>query len=110
RQAPAPNRSFSPPVWQSRRMTVEERTTDHNAGYSRRLGLLGWWRRRGPGFADGRQGLGILVMLTFTAVMDARVCLGGNDVFAGTVHGRSGGLSLWLRLQGGLKPGPLRVL
>ena len=24
--------------------------------------------------------------------MDARVCLGGNDVFAGTVHGRSGAL------------------
>jgi hypothetical protein len=40
----------------------------------------------------GRQSLGILVMLTFTAVMDARVCLGGNDVFAGTVHGRGGGL------------------
>jgi hypothetical protein len=35
---------------------------------------------------------GILVMLTFTAIMDARVCLGEKDVFDGTVHGRSGGL------------------
>jgi hypothetical protein len=39
-----------------------------------------------------RQSLGILVTVIFTAVMDARVCLGGNDVFAGTVHGCGGGL------------------
>src|SRR5215469_9682330 len=44
------------------------------------------------GYGPRRQSLGVLVMLTFTAVMDACVCLGENDVFASTVHGRSGGL------------------
>jgi len=39
-----------------------------------------------------RQSLGILVMVIFTAVMDARVRLGGNDVFADTVHGCGGGV------------------
>ena len=42
--------------------------------------------------AAAKANFGILVMLTFTAVMDACVCLGENDVFADTVHGRSGGL------------------
>jgi len=44
-------------------------------------GLLGWWRRRVLVLRTGRQSLGILVMLTFTDVMDARVCVWEETMF-----------------------------
>src|SRR5258707_1348289 len=76
-------------------MTVEERTTDHNAGYSRRLGLLGWWRRRGSGFC-GPEGKAKSGHSRFAYIHPrhgcACVCRGGaSRRVRGSFRGRGGG-------------------